>query len=330
MRINSKLLGLSVAVSALVWLVQITACTGGDDSASGGAGGTGTVASAGTGTMGAGTTGSGTAGAGTAGAGTTGSAGASASSAGSSGSSAGAGSGTTATVCANPTVIPSTKPGIADFEGYDGATSFATWSFSLGGDSSLGVLAGTFSYGDRTTGFPETSELSAGHASMYAMRIADTDASRTPGTTGLYGGGMGLWQSACINATAFTGISFWARGSSPSPTVTLTISMQETTTATPAKSTDKPGTCSGTATACVHPTFAFPLAADATTWTQIKAPWASFKAGSAAGTAVTPDGRNITQLQFGIGLNFVAPDGSTVYEAVPAAYELAVDDLTFY
>jgi hypothetical protein len=165
---------------------------------------------------------------------------------------------------------------------------------------------------------------------MYAMRIADTKLDRKPGANGLYGGGMGLWQSVCINGTAFSGISFWARGTSPSPTVTLTVSMQETTTATPATSTDKPGTCSGTATTCIHPTFTFPLAADSTTWTQIKAPWASFKAGDAAGTPVTPDGRDITQLQFGVGLNFVAQDGSTVYEAVPATYELAIDDITFY
>ncbi len=43
------------------------------------------------------------------------------------------------------------------------------------------------------------------------------------------------------------------------------------------------------------------------TWTQIQAPWAGFTAGSAAGTPVQPDGRNITQLQIDVGLTGCCP-----------------------
>jgi len=232
--------------------------------------------------------------------------------------------------CANPIAISSTKPDIANFDGWDGATSLATWNFKLGGDSASGVLAGTFGYGDRSDGKPETFELSAGNdGSMYAMRIADTDPARTPGTSGLYGGGMGLWISSCLNAAAFTGISFWVRGSSPSPTATFTLGMGDTLSTTPTTAGGPFGTCPGDSVTCVSPTFAFPVT---DTWTQIKAPWSGFKAGDAAGTPVTPDGKNITQVQWGVGLVFEPPpgDGGGTYVAVPAAYELAVDDVAFY
>lgn len=318
MDIKSKVLGLAGAASVLVWLVQFTACTS-DNTSDGSAGtpGTGAGGSA-SGAGGSGTAGS-TPGSGGSAAGTVGSGGASGGSAGTTGSTV---------ACANPTVIPMAKPSIADFEKYDGATDFQKWSFSFGGDAANGVLAGTFSYGDRTTGFPETSELSAGHSSMYAMRIADTDAARAAGASGLYGGGVGLWLSTCVSATAFTGISFWVRGNSPSPTATFTMSMKETLSSTPAKAGDNVGTCTGTSTTCIHPTYAFAVT-DA--WTQIQAPWSGFKAGDAAGTPVMPDGRNIVQFQFGVGLNFVPTvDGGTTYIAVPAAYELAVDDMAFY
>jgi hypothetical protein len=139
---------------------------------------------------------------------------------------------------------------------------------------------------------------------------------------------MGLWISACLDATAFTGLSFWVRGSSPSPSATLTVSMGDTLSVTPSKPGGPYGTCSGTSATCINPTFAFAVS---DLWTQVQAPWSGFKAGDAAGTPITPDGRDITQLQWGVGLSFVATeDGGTTYVAVPGAYELAVDDVTFY
>jgi hypothetical protein len=208
---------------------------------------------------------------------------------------------------------------LANFDAYDGVSDLKTWSAPLGGDSASNAYIGPFGYGDRSNGFPETFEMTTGHESMYAPRIADTLAQA-------YGGGMGTWLSGCLNATAFQGISFWVRGSTPMGTSALTLTMQETMPSTPAKAGDPIGTCTGTAMTCIHPKFVFPVTA---TWTRIQIPWTSFTAGSAAGTAVTPNGRNINQIQWGVDLIWLAGDGG-VYVPTPAPYELVVDTLTFY
>jgi hypothetical protein len=162
-----------------------------------------------------------------------------------------------------------------------------------------------------------------GNNSKYALEIADT-------ASAVYGGGMGLWISECLNATKFSGISFWTRGSAPTGTAKFTIMMKETTPATAAKATDKVGTCQGTGTACVHPTYTFKVI---DTWALIQIPWASFTGGKTADTIkpdITPDGSNIWQLQIDVGLTWVTPDGGTTAVAVPSAYVLDVDTLTFY
>jgi hypothetical protein len=303
MRINLKFLGLAGAMSAVVSVGQMAACTTDSTPADAGVGGSGPTPDGGTSTGGS-----------------------SAGGAGAGGSTAVA----TRSVCVTPILIPSTKPGITDFENYDGHSDLATWSFNLGGDSSLGVYAGTFGYGDikgtdstgkARTDLPKTFDMVTPGAnnSTYALRIADTMAMN-------YGGGQGLWISACLNATQFAGISFWVRGSTPKGNSTLTLSMGDTTSSTPSSSGSY-GTCSGTSTTCKHPTFVFPVT---DTWTQIKVSWASFTAGDAAGTPVHPDGRNITQLQLGIDLNWVpGPDGGA-YVPVPAPYEVVSDNWAFY
>src|SRR5215510_10245556 len=60
------------------------------------------------------------------------------------------------TACATSLVVPASRPGITTFDAYDGVSDLATWNSPLGGDSSSNAYAGPFSYGDRTTGFPET------------------------------------------------------------------------------------------------------------------------------------------------------------------------------
>ncbi len=287
MRIAFRFLGLAGAVSALVGLGQIAACTSDKDSSGvGGAGGP-----------------------------TGGSAGVPAASGGAAGTTT-----AVATACAKPILLAVTKPGIANFDGYDGASALSTWSFPLGGDATSNIYAGTFGYGDRPNGLPETFAMVDGNSSKYALEIADT-------ASAVYGGGMGLWISECLNATNFSGISFWVRGSAPTGQAKFTILMQETTPATPSKVGSKAGTCQGTDTTCVHPTYMFTVT---DTWTQIQIPWASFTAGNAAGTPVKPDGRNIWQIQFDIGLNWVTPDGGSAAVPVPGAYKLDVDTLTFY
>jgi hypothetical protein len=238
---------------------------------------------------------------------------------GAAGAGGGGGMAPAGTACASPITIAAATPGIADFDAYDGVTALASWSFPLGGDSVSGVYAGPFRYGDRADGFPETFEIAAGQDSKYALRIADTLAQN-------YGGGMGTWLSACLNATKFTGISFWVRGNAPK--VSLKVPMQETLPSTPAKAGDAIGTCAGTIAdkTCVHPIFTFPVT---NTWTKIEAPWTSFTSGNAAGTAVRPDGRNITQFEFAIELIWVPGDGGA-YVPTPAPYDVTVDSMTFY
>jgi hypothetical protein len=138
---------------------------------------------------------------------------------------------------------------------------------------------------------------------------------------------MGLWISECLNATKLSGISFWARGNSPDKgKAKISLNMKETTPAVASKPEYKTGTCTGTDTTCIHPNYMFDVT---TTWTEVKIPWASFNPGDAAGTQVVPDGRNIVQIQFDVGLTWVQ-DASGTAVPVAAPYELAVDTLTFY
>ena len=291
MRIDFRFFGLAVAGLALVGLGQIAACTSDQDlSGAGGAGGSAVGSSGLPGATGGTTVTPGGTGATTAAVGT---------------------------ACAKPMLL--TKPGIADFDNYAGAP-LSTWSFPMGGDKTSGILAGTFGYGDRPSGFPETFAMVDGYSPPYALEVADT-------ASAVYGGGMGLWISECLNATNFSGISFWVRGSAPTGQAKFTILMQETTPATPSKVGSKAGTCQGTDTTCVHPTYMFTVT---DTWTQIQIPWASFTGGSAAGTPVTPDGRNIWQMQFDVGLTWVTPAGGSAAVPVLGAYKLDVDNLTFY
>jgi hypothetical protein len=152
-----------------------------------------------------------------------------------------------------------------------------------------------------------------------------------------WGAGLGFWMSTCANASAFKGISFWARGQTPSSLISMTLS----TLATTPVSSLPPGTCPGmasqqlcstplTAGACCSPVAVnIPLTMS---WAQIKLPWAMFT-GNAGGTAYTPDGQNITGLSFALGLNFsqvdAGPDGAAIYGPTPANLDLQIDDITF-
>jgi hypothetical protein len=289
MNIKHGFLRLAVMASALGGLAALEAagCTT-DKNDPGATGTAGTTGAAGTGAGGhAGTTGAG-------------------------------GTGTSATICAASYTIPAATPGIADFDAYDGS-DISKWFSPLGNDTASNQYAGPFGYGDRANGFPETFNMVDGQASKYALHIADTLAMN-------YGGGMGAWLSTCLNATSFTGVTFWVKGTTPKGTATFTLQMGDTLPSTPAKAGDAIGTCSGTSTTCVHPTFAFPVT---TAWTQVKIPWTSFTAGNAAGTTVKPDGRNITQFQVGVDLNWM-PDAAGVYQPVPAPYDVTMDTLAFY
>jgi len=290
MRTTLGLFGLGLAVAALLGLSQVVACTGDTDNGAGGAAGATTPAGTG----------------GTAGATTTPPAG--------------------GTACAKSKTLSLAKPGITTFDSYDGSADLSSWSFYMGGDTSSGILWGTFGYGDRESGGPETFDMTTGHSAPYALRVADTMAKQ-------WGGGMGLWISDCLNATAFTGgISFWVRGNAPLGTAKLSAFMSETTPTVASVTGHKTGTCPGNDTTCVNPKFEFPVT---DTWVLIQAPWTGFAKGNAATAEanITPDGHNLWQIQFDIGLVFAPPPGGgdkDPWVPVPAAYELVVDDLAFY
>src|SRR5262245_33713982 len=126
MNVKSGSFGLAIVAAALG--LAGAACTSDKDDPGAVTGGAGTTGAAGT--TGGGTTGT----AGTTGAG---------------------GTGTSGTICATSYTVPSTSPGIADFDAYDGVSDLGKWSGPLGGDTTANVYAGPFGYGDRSNGFPE-------------------------------------------------------------------------------------------------------------------------------------------------------------------------------
>lgn len=293
-RIN-RMLKVWIGGFALVAFAQMTACTTDDsdpDEEAGGSGGTG-GSSGGTGGSASGSGGTG-------------------------GSSAGTGGGTsTGTVCEVPITLASGTTGIATFDEYDGSADLKMWSFALGGDAATGVFAGTFVYGDEPSGYPEVYEMVEGNDSPYALSISDTLAEE-------YGGGLGLWISECLDATAFEGISFWVRGNAPTGQAKVSVLMEETTSETAAG--DSVGTCAGSDETCIHPNHLFDVSDE---WTEVQVPWSSFTGAVSPGQTVTVDGHNLWQIQFDIGVEWRA-DESGEYSPTPAPYELVVDSLSFY
>lgn len=233
----------------------------------------------------------------------------------------GTSSGPAGTACASPIKLAAASTGITNFDDYDGAAALDKWSFALGGDASSGVFSGPFGYGDDVGGKPEKFEMVEGYESMYALSISDTMAEE-------YGGGLGLWMSECLDATAFSGVSFWVKGNAPEGKAKFTVLMQETTPATPATEGGKKGTCEGTDETCKHP-FATATVTDA--WTEVKIPWNEFMAGSALGEPIAVDGHNIWQLQFDVGLVWAADEADPdIYHPTAAPYDFAIDNISFY
>jgi hypothetical protein len=115
----------------------------------------------------------------------------------------------------------------------------------------------------------------------------------------------------CVNATAYGGITFWARGSVPGAATpnTMTVVITGADTLTPAEG----GTC---ATApCTRPKYDFTVTG---TWQQFPVTWANFTAGVSGATTVTPAGDNITGIEFQVANNDQANE-----------IEIAVDDVAF-
>lgn len=212
--------------------------------------------------------------------------------------------------------VTTSSPSIATFDEYDGAADLATWSFQLGGTSASGIFGGSFGYGDRASGMPETFSMVEGHDSTYALSIADTESKE-------YGGGMGLWLSDCLDASAFSGVSFWVKGSAPTGQAKVSLLTPETTST---MVDAKKGTCAGTEKECLAPNTKVPVT---DTWTEVKVAWADLAPGSNLGEPVIADGKRLSQLQFELELVWT-PDDMDVYHPTPAPYELVIDDVAFY
>jgi hypothetical protein len=188
------------------------------------------------------------------------------------------------------------SPLIVDFEDMTAATG--TYMFDDGA-----MTGGTYIYTDPMSTPASTSMLSfaEGHDETSTQALVGTISNPT------WGGGMGLWFS-CQDASVYTGVTFWARGSSPAGPVQLNLTVNE------AELESKGGGCPD-AGPCTRPYLTFELTEE---WTQHTFAWADFMPGDAAGTPI-PSGADTLY-----GLDFGLTNDNMARELV-----LAVDDFAF-
>ncbi|GEM_PF-1942388 len=207
------------------------------------------------------------------------------------------------------------SPLLVNFDTYDGTNPVTNWVFAFNAPAGATntVYAGFYEYDDGT-GTPLLSMPASGaNASKYAISISNTQSSS-------WGGALGMWMG-CIDASAYQGISFWVKGTTPTGKASFSFSNPETTV--PDTTGYGGGTCSGI---CKSPYIDFPVT---TTWTQVLVPWGTFTPGIANGANVTTTGNDISGLTFNVSLNYVAAPGDAGYVATPGAYSLAIDDIEF-
>ncbi len=228
--------------------------------------------------------------------------------------------GSTAPTTDNGTCAVRSKPISPTIATFDTTTCADTASCSITKLGGTQLTGGLFQYNDGT-GNPVFAIVAG--PTGNAVGITSTE----PATG--YGGGFGIWTRGCFDASNYTGISFWARGIAPNGgNAIVKLQVAETTPQTTAASGNKnTGTCPGDTNTCKPPSYSFPLT---DTWTQQKVKWADFSPGDAAGTPVQPNGNNLYQIQWEAGLLF-APDTTdpSKYVAVPAPYDLQIDDVAF-
>ncbi|HVZ85895.1 MAG TPA: hypothetical protein VHG72_02945 [Polyangia bacterium] len=237
------------------------------------------------------------------------------------------GRGTGGTTVVQKECVTATKivtPVFMDFENYTGTVTAANYATAFGGTTvNTGTAyAGIYSYAESSGGTLPPLALVAGHPpSNWA-------ASESWSAT-MWGMGGGVWMS-CADASAYTGISFWVRGTSGTGTFTFTVAMQGTDMPSGTNNAGG-GTCTGTSTTCkAAEKDGIPLTSD---WTQVTLHWADFTPGLSGTTSVVPDGSNITGLAWTVPLAFQAdptmPADAGVYVPVPGDLRIDIDDITF-
>jgi hypothetical protein len=272
----------SLSLSGLLAAATI-ACSGNEasrpGSQAGATGGSGNTASGGSGNADPG--GTGAAGAGTVGTG---------------GSNAGTGgAGGQAALCTTATSI--SGPSIVNFETYDGMLE-DIYSFQYYfGDANPGtgsVLGGVYAYDDDDPDVtqPELRIVAGRDASSnWALQQSVAQASN-------WGSGVGFWFG-CVNASSFSGITFWARGETPPGTFSVSVS---------------DGSPEGSV-----PTVELTITLD---WQQFSIAWADF--------TPAPNTSTISGINIGLNLTWVEePVGSGTWVPVPGAQTFVIDDVAF-
>jgi len=161
------------------------------------------------------------------------------------------------------------------------------------------------------TGAPLVPGSTMCHGGMKCIAISGTTVAGDP-TANMYAyAGVGFdfsnAKKPCVyNASAYTGIKFWARGDVP-----ITIKLNTTANSTP----DGGGTCSGTTcNGGFSPTGADEVLTP--TWTEFTIPFATAMGPTWVIPAIALDKATLLTLQFQV------PPGQT--------FSIAIDDVTFY
>ena len=222
-------------------------------------------------------------------------------------------------MCATKTTL--TVPLLTNFDNYDGKVEAKDWATPFNGKTGADADApytGLYTYNDGT-GTPFLGMVGGANSSTYAASVSNPMAS-------MWGGALGVWM-ACVNASAYQGVSFNVRGTIPTGKITVSIAME----ASSAPAMDDPaggGTCTA-GDMCKSPQAEVPVTAD---WVLTKIPWSMFAAGAGTGGAVvTANGDGVAGFTFSVGLVYMeSAPGSMMYVPTPAAYDLQIDDLGFY
>lgn len=192
------------------------------------------------------------------------------------------------------TTLTAESPLITDFEA---AQAFDT-PYSFGTPS---VMGGTYAYNDLGATDPgELLTIDAGYDATSAAALHGSIPVET------WGGGVGLWFG-CVDASAFDGISLWIRGSLPSGTADVQLTVLETI------SDAEGGPCPEGA--CNSPYVTIDVTDE---WTQHMLPWSMFTAGTAGDAEVPATGDNLSGININLG-----------NDNMPNTLEIAVDDVSF-
>jgi hypothetical protein len=220
--------------------------------------------------------------------------------------------------CANMKAL--TAPLLTDFESYDGTTEAGKWVFSFNGVYPAALYGGPYTNGDGSGAYV-LGFVGGAQSSNWAIHAANTT------QASVWGGGVGFWLG-CFDASTYSGLSFYARGTTPTSKINVSLSMEDTS---PPSATNPAGggTCTMTpSSGCKTPAVDVALPTD---WTLVKIPWASFTGGMGlAGTAVTVNGARINALSFGAVMVWQNVNDAGTWAPVPAPFDIQIDNLGFY